>query len=227
MRLVELGLLYGLIGLGCAVATFVRSPSDRPGRVTDAVLVAGLWPVYGPFLLLQGRVGFVPLPGDSEEAFLAALRRARGTPLSVLLPDETQARALAARLRVAAGKVTEIDALLRSPEFSEREALERQRELEGKGASECALSTSALRVQNIRRLKALRDRFARELDEVGELLIQLRTQADLVRIAGGPDPGSRDLVDEIISRVEGLDRMIDDGAPSCPAPPSPPGGGVG
>jgi len=212
MKLLELGVLYALIGVGCAVATFVRSPADRAARVTDAVLVAGLWPVYGPFLMLQGRVGFLgPAPTDSEEAFLAALRRARGTPLAVLLPDETQARALAARLRVAAGKVAEIEALLQTPEFSERDALQRQRELNDRGASECAQSTAGLRLQNIRRMRALRDRFARELDEVGELLAQLRTQADLVRIAGGPDPGSRDLVDEIVSRVEGLDRMIDDG----------------
>lgn len=212
MKLLELGVLYALIGVGCAVATLVRSPTDRRvARVTDAVLVAGLWPLYGPFLLLQGSAGTARLtPTDNEEAFLAALRRARGTTLSVLLPDDAQARALAARLRVAAGKVAEIDALLQTPEFSERDALQRQRDLTSKGASECAQSTAGMRLQNIRRMRALRDRFARELEEVGELLMQLRTQADLVRIAGGPDPGSRDLIDEIVSRVEGLDRMMDD-----------------
>ena len=211
MKLVELGLLYALIGVGCAVAVIARPAADRARRVTDAVLVAGLWPLYGPFLVLQGRAGVVEFaPTESEEAFLAALRRARGTPLAVLLPDENQVLALASRLRVASGKVAEIDALLLRPEYCERDALQRRSELQGRNASECAQSSASLRLQNIRRMRALRDRFARELDDVGELLVQLRTQADLVRIAGVADPGSRDLVDEIVSRVEGLDRMIDD-----------------
>jgi hypothetical protein len=56
----------------------------------------------------------------------------------------------------------------------------------------------------------MRDRFARELDEVGELLDQLITQAELVRLAGSADASAAELVREIVSRVEGLDQMLDD-----------------
>lgn len=208
MRLLELGVLYGLIGAGCALVLLVRR-SEVGGSVTDAALLAGFWPIYGPFLLAKMQ-GTDEGPEGSEVAFLAALRRARSTPLAVLLPDQRSVRALARRLRVAAAKVQEIDAILARPEFQERGALQRQRELESRGASDCALSTASIRIQNIRRLRALRDRFARELDEVQELLSQLRTQVEVVRLAGVADDETRDLVQELVSRVEGLDRMLHD-----------------
>lgn len=208
MRLLELGILYGLIGLGCAVVLWVRR-ADTGGGVVDALLLAGFWPIYGPFLLARLH-GDDDDPKGSEVAFVAALRRARGTPLAALLPDERTVRALGRRLRVAAGKVKEIDEILAQPEFQERDAIARQRELEKRGASEYATSTASIRIQNIRRLRGLRNRFARELDEVEELLSQLRTQAEVVRLAGAPDAGMRDLIQELVSRVEGLDRMLDD-----------------
>jgi hypothetical protein len=111
---------------------------------------------------------------------------------------------------VASQKVAEIDMLLQQPDFSESAAIARQVDLKERSASECAISTAAMRISNIRRLRSMRNRFARELDEVRELLAQLRTQADVVRLAGSPVDETRDLVQEIISRVEGLDKMIDD-----------------
>jgi len=215
MKLLDLGILYGLIGVGCAVVLLLRR-NEIGGSWLDAALLAGFWPVYGPFLLAKIQ-GTDEGPEGSEVAFLTALRRARGTPLAALLPDQQTVLALARRLRVAAGKVQEIDAILARPEFRERQALVRQRELRDRGASECALSTASIRIQNIRRLRALRDRFARELDEVEELLSQLRTQAEVVRLAGVPDDETRDLVQELVSRVEGLDRMLDDDPYVTPA----------
>jgi hypothetical protein len=208
MKLIELGVLYGLVGLGCSVAVMVCKPGGQR-QVIDVVLMAGLWPVYGPFLIASAR-GADDAHTAGEVAFLVALRRARGTPLAVLLPDQAAARTLARRLRVADGKVREIDGLLRRPEYDEQDALARSNELRERGATDWALSAAGMRMQNIRRLRALRDRFSRELDELGELLVQLRTQADVVRLAGAPDAEARDLVIEIISRVEGLDRMMDD-----------------
>ncbi len=213
MKLMDLGLLYGLLGIGSACVLLWRR-SDVGGTWLDAVLVAGFWPVYGPFLLakLQGSDDGAE---DSEVAFLAALRRARGTPLAALLPDPQTASALARRLRVASGKVHEIDAILTRPEFQAKEAIDRHRDLVDRSASECAISTAAIRIQNIRRLQALRDRFSRELDEVEELLSQLRTQAEVVRLAGVAGDETRDLVQELVSRVEGLDRMLDDDPHLC------------
>jgi hypothetical protein len=188
MRLVELAALYLLIGVGSGAAAALR-PTDPAKRWLDATLMVAFWPLCAPFLLLRA-----PEPGGatrSEIAFLLALRRAAGTPLATLLPDETTARALGRRLRVAAGKLREIEELLRRPEFDDS-------------------SATGVRLQNIQRLKRLRDRFARELVELEELLAQLTTQAEVVRLAGAPDSETRDLVNEILSRVEGLDAVLDE-----------------
>ncbi len=206
MKLPELLLLYFLVGAGCAAAVLTRRADA--GRAVDAVLLAGFWPLYGPFLLL-GNTGEAPAAPTGEMEFLGALKRASQTPLGKLLPDEAGARALAGRVRVAAGKVDEIDLLLAKREFSEEAALTRVRELEAKGASPRAIATAANRARNVTRLKGLRDRYARELDEVRELLAQLVTQAEVVRLAGEADAEARELVRELVCRVEGLDEMFD------------------
>lgn len=205
MSVTVLAVMYGLVGTACAVAraSFRMQPT---GRLSDAALLLLCWPLFGPFLLLR-------LHGDTAErevAFLVALRRAENTPLGAILPDASTARQLAARLRVAAGKVDEIDAILRRPEFDEDDALARLGALRARSASETATSTAALRVQNIRRLRSLRNRFANELDEISELLMQLSTQAEVVRLAGSADASSAELVRELLLRVEGLDAVLDD-----------------
>lgn len=207
MTLSALSAIYAVAGIGCALARLAWRTQPR-GRFTDAAILLLVWPLYGPFLLMRLGDG----PADSEVAFLVALRRAGDTPLGSVLPDANTARALATRLRVAAAKVDEIDQILTRPEFSESDAQKRLHALESRNASECAISTATMRVQNIRRLRALRNRFANELDEIGELLMQLTTQAEVVRLAGAPagaEPWS-ELVRELVSRVEGLDQMLDD-----------------
>jgi hypothetical protein len=215
MRICELGLLYLLFGLGCGVVAIVR-PVTPSSRIADALLLVPLWPLYGPFMLNRAALQQHERWAPGEVTFLAALRKASGTPLASLLPDAQTARELARRLRVAEAKIVEIDDLLLRPEFDERMALQRHQELRDRGASECARSTAGIRIQNIRRLRALRDRFSRELDEVGELVAQLTTQAEVLRLAGGTSVETRTLVQELLSRVEGLDQMLDDG-PVMPA----------
>jgi hypothetical protein len=223
MSLTPLAALYLAVGAGCVVAFWAARgrATARAGRgrtaVADAALLGLLWPLYGPFLLMRsGEDGPVDEPAAREVAFLGALRRARQTPLGAVLPDETSARALAQRLRVAAAKVAEIDALLAQPVFDEDDVRRRLDELTARAASDWALATTRMRLQNIHRLRALRHRFASELDEVGELLVQLTTQAEVLRLAGpataAETPGDMaDLVRELVSRVEGLDQMLDDG----------------
>jgi hypothetical protein len=198
--------LYALVGAGSAVFVIVRPPPMVSSRWIDALLLFAFWPFYGPLLLSGARSA-----GTScEVGFLAALRRATGTPLSAFLPDAKTALALARRLRVASDKVVEIDELLRRPEFDEELAWRRKRELEAQNASGSAVATAGFRIQNIQHLRRLRDGFARELVEVEELLAQLATQAEVVRLAGVADTESRDLVREILARVEGLDTLLEE-----------------
>ena len=204
MKVGEFLLLYAMLGAGAALVVSVRG-AHHPA---DAALLFVLWPLYGPFLVLQATPAH-PAASHGETAFLSALRGAAGTPLANLLPDEPTARALARRLRAAAARVAEIDALLARPDFSEDAVKRRQDVLRAKPGSERALATSDHRLQNIARLRALRNRFASELDEVEELLAQLTTQAEVVRLAGDLDASSAQLVRELVLRVEGLDEFLD------------------
>jgi hypothetical protein len=201
--------VYAIIGCVAAVLALEHG-GGRMGAVSDAILLLLFWPLYGPFFLMQSQRRDTE-PTDREAAFLAAIRRAAGTPLGSLLPDWPTARALARRLRVAGRKVHELDQLLARPDFSEHQTAERLHTLEANRASPAALSSASMRLGNIHRLHSLRNRFARELDEVGELVVQLTAQAELLRIERGQDPAGNELVVELLSRVEGLDQILDDG----------------
>jgi hypothetical protein len=171
----ELATTYAAIGAVIAViALLVRCAS------VDALLLLGLWPIYGPFLLLGGVVA----ADDRERELLEALRRAAATPLGAVLPDEATARALARRRRDAAARVLEIDAFLARP------------------------GTAALRAETVERTRRLRDRTRVELDEIDALIAQLVAQAELVRLSGAADPAAADLVRELVARVEGLDGLL-------------------
>lgn len=204
MRLSELALLYVLVGGGCAI-TFLAVRGRSGPAFLDAVILVPLWPLYGPFLLVQA----VPAGAEASASaeLLRSLAKARGTPMAAFLPDEAAGRALANRVRTAGARIAEIDALLAQPEFSEDDALARAEQFREKDARVAAAALE--RARNIRRLRALRDRFARELDQVAELLQQLRIQAEVVRLAGTSDHGVRELVQELLARVEGLDEVME------------------
>ena len=102
--------------------------------------------------------------------------------------------------------------MLARPTFDLDAALARRDEMAREPASAAAgaLASAALRVQNIERLRELRARFVSEVDEINELLSQLVIQVELVRFAGAADDGTRDLLRELLVRVEGLGQMLDD-----------------
>ena len=201
--------IYAIIGCVAAVLALGHG-SGRMGAISDALLLLFFWPLYGPFFLMQSQHTDAA-PANREAAFLAALRRAAGTPLGGLLPEWSSAKALARRLRVAGRKVGELDQLLAQPDFSETAATARLAALQASHASAAALTSATMRLGNIRRLHALRGRFARELDEVGELIAQLTAQAMLLRIERALDPSANELVAELLARVEGLDQILGDG----------------
>lgn len=212
MRGVEMVLLYLLVGLGCGVAAALRTEA-RPWL--EALLLVPFWPLLGPFALgrqaATGPSAAASPEGPVAAGFLGATGRAAGTPLEALLPDAAEARALVRRLELGAAKVAECDRLLALPEFLEAAARERHRELLARGehtAAEAALRRAA----HLGRLKALRDRWASELEAVGELIAQLRVQTEVARLAGAGGDATAALVDELVSRVEGLDAVLEEEA---------------
>jgi hypothetical protein len=186
----------GYLALGAAVALGLIK------RLTalDAVLVTLLWPLYGPLVLLGRDRG--------EDELLGALRRAAASPLAVMLPDQATARALAHRLRVATGRLVELDLVLARPDFDPGKAEVRAAELAA-GGQHAAATTAKLRVRTLGQLAALRQRYRAELEEVRELIAQLVAQAELLRLDPEALPGSAELVRELIARVEGLGELFD------------------
>lgn len=205
--------LYVLIGVGCAIALVARQGRAATPLVDMALLLA-FWPLFGPFVLARpGQHHGGPSPtgthtqGEGLEELLMALRRAGGAPLASLLPDLDTGRRLQSRLEIAARHVSEIDRLLGMEQYSEDAALARQADLQAAGDTRSAEMVDG-RLQIIGRLRRLRDHFDQEINQISELLTQLQLQAELVRIAGTASDDTRDLVLELVTRIQGLEELM-------------------
>ncbi len=179
--------VLGLGYLGAGVVAAVALAAARGVSVRDGLLVVVLWPLYAPMLLAGG--------GDRREADL----------LARALPDPETARDLTRRLRDARGRLAELDGVLARPDFDPAVAEARAGELAARGAT-AAAAAAQLRVKTLAQLEQLRARYRSELEEVGELIGQLVTQAELVRL--GNAVSSSELVTELIARVEGLGELL-------------------
>ena len=121
-------------------------------------------------------------------------------------------RRLSAKLAEVSTRIEELDDVLARPAFDLPAARARHAELAGEpsAASAETLASAAMRVQNIERLRDLRARFVAEVEEINELLSQLVIQVEVVRFVGATEDGTRDLLRELLARVEGLGQMLDD-----------------
>lgn len=198
MTLGVIGLGYLALGVLAAIALAVGRNLPRP---VDAVLVVVMWPLWVPLSLARE-------PRDAhEQELLGALARAQASPLASVLPDPESARVLASRLREASLRLTELDEVLARPDFDPTAATLRAKELEARGATTAA-ATAGLRVRTLGHLRTLRERYRSELEEVHELIAQLVTQAELVRLQPAAAQSSSELVRELVSRVEGLSELF-------------------
>lgn len=198
MTLGLLGLGYAAIGailaIGCAAL--------RRAGAGDVLLLVIVWPIALP-LMLSGRAD---APESSE--LEAALARASASPLASVLPDAETGRVLQSRVREAVQRLEELDAVLARPDFDTASAERRASELAARGAV-AAATTAQLRVRTLGQLRALRERYRAELEEVRELIAQLVTQAELVRLQPATAQASSELVRELVTRVEGLEDLFE------------------
>jgi hypothetical protein len=206
--------LYGMVGVACCVAA--RNAAGRSRSWGDAAFAFTLWPLWLP-LWLGAQKPAPALPGAAEAhpataSLLTALARVQGSPLAPLLPDQAAVRGLAAKLADVSVRIEELDDVLSRPTFDLDAALARREEMARDPTSTPpgALASATLRVQNIERLRELRSRFVSEVDEINELLSQLVIQVEVVRFVGPTEDGTRDLLRELLARVEGLGQMLDD-----------------
>jgi hypothetical protein len=194
MTLDVIALGYAAIGVVVAIAAAVAGRRPSAG---DVLLLTAVWPLAGPMILF----------GDRERAddheLVSALARAKASPLASILPDAETARVLQARLREASARLADLDDVLARPDFDPAAAQRRASELTARGAA-AAAATAQLRVRTLGQLRELRERYRSELDEVRELIAQLVTQAELVRLQPSIAQASSELVRELVTRVEGL-----------------------
>jgi hypothetical protein len=194
MMLGTLGL--GYVGIGIVVALVVTIIRGRPSA-GDTLLLVGMWPLWGP-------LAFVRADRDHrEQELLGAIARAQTSPLASMLPDPDTARVLGSRLREASQRLVDLDAVLARPAFDPAVVEQRAKDLAARGAL-AASATAELRVRTLGQLRTLRERYRTELDEVHELIAQLVTQAELVRLQPAIAHTSGELVQELVARVEGL-----------------------
>lgn len=206
MTLGAIGIGYLAIGAAIAVAAVV---ARRVSSAGDAILLVGMWPVWAPLSFARPAGAGDPalIEDPRERELISALARAQESPMASVLPDEVNARVLAARLREAGVRLAELDAVLARPDFDPRAAEQRAAELTARGATSAA-ATVQLRVRTLGQLRALRERYRLELDEVHELIAQLVTQAELVRLQPQSAPASGELVRELVSQIERLDDLF-------------------
>ncbi len=221
MSLRDLLILYAVLGVACAVAIYRSSTESRPRAAVAAALALPLWPLWAPIALTSSRSRpaawasaadprsrSAPSPVSEAAAHVeAALREGveacAGTSLESLLPRDAAAR-IAAEVKRAAARHAELTAVLGREGFDRHAAERRVAELEKSRASARSIATARLHLENVKRLAALRDRDARALEELADLVQALRTQLTLARFAGSSVEGVGGIVSEVWARVEGL-----------------------
>ena len=206
MSLLDLGVLYLIVGVGCAVVVYRRT-----GRGASAALALPLWPIWAPIALIDDappRSAGSDRVARIEEQLGQAVAAARGSAWSVLLPDDA-VRRLRAEIALVVRRIAELDEVLAQPGFDLSGAERRVSELSGRGTSRRALETAVLHRNNVARIQAMRDRSERALEELGELVGALRSQLVLARYAGSSPEGVGGIVTELWARVEGLADVMD------------------
>jgi hypothetical protein len=223
MSLADLAIVYLVLGACCGVAIYRASPEPRARAAASAAVAVPLWPLWAPIALTARRGAPARHAQGGEAARIeAALRECvdacAAGPLESLLPRDAAER-IGAGVRRAADRHAELGVLLARPDFDLAAAARRVAELERAGASARAVATARLHQDNVRRLHALRDRDARAMGELADLVQALRTQLTLARFgalgadldggaagppatASGQDIGG--IVAEVWARVEGL-----------------------
>jgi hypothetical protein len=217
MSLRDLLILYGVVGLACAIAVLRRAPTRGLAAMASAAVTIPLWPLWAPFAL------GAPRPGPSrtstrererDSAAALAVRRidraleeavgaVAGTPMSDVFSQKVASRISAEVLRVGA-RLEELGALAVQTGFDAEVSARRLRDLEAKGASERAVGTARLQHESILRLEQLRAADTQALDELADLLEALRAQLLLARYAGSSAEGAGAIVGEVWARLEGL-----------------------
>ena len=221
MSLRDLLLLYGVVGLGCAVAVLRRSPAPGGRGLGSAVATFFVWPLWAPFAL-GSPPPRRPAPGADggvvrriERALAEAVDSVAGTPMSEVFPARAATR-IGEQVKKVAAHLEELTGLTARSGFDARASADHLRELENQGASIRTLATARLQHDGLGRLQQLRAADAQALEELADLLEALRAQLLLARYSGSSADSAGAIVSEVWARLEGLGVAFDIGLSTGP-----------
>jgi hypothetical protein len=189
MTLLDLAIFYLLLGVGACLLV-ARRGRKAPA---DLALTLVLWPLIAPVALSVDE-GRRPAPrGDPDfEALLEALRQVQGTRAAPMLPSPEQLEPLRLRLDELAARLEELREVLTQGEFTSLEDPEVR--------------------ESRARLVALRDEAQEERQALRTLCRRLRAQILVLRFSGASAGDVRELVAELLGRVEGARAALDPSA---------------
>jgi hypothetical protein len=211
----DLLVLYGVVGLACAIAVVRGSPAGGARALGSALATIFVWPLWAPFAL-GGATSRSPHRGTAPTAALSRIQRAldeavsavAGTPMSEAFSPKVAARIGAEVARVAA-RLDELSTLTARSGFDADASARRLRELEASGAPERTVVAARLQHESLTRLAQLRGADAQALEDLAGLLEALRTQLLLARYSGSPAEGAGAIVAEVWARLEGIGVAFD------------------
>lgn len=216
MGVLETSIIYGLIGLVVATALVLRTgDAGAASRVALFALGTCFWPLYAPSLLGSDRKagpGSGPAPDaaalgqrmqEAQARLLEALEQVEGVAQAVA-PEVARVRLVTGQVAAMERRVREIDQLLATEEFdldAARAALQRIA-ARGIPESDPRHQSVGVRVRNIERLSAIRDRTLEDLEKIALKLEEMSSRLKLLRFAGRPDAEVVQLFKEVADSVE-------------------------
>jgi len=217
MGIVETGIVYGIIGVVVAAAMALREPGGAlTGRLLAGASRILFWPLFAPVLLAAAAQAGTP-PSDSTPVPDPRLQAA-GTELvraltnldqltgGVLRSEIERARGLMDSLAASGRRLSEMDALTRTPELDagRAEALLADLERRGTPPDDPRVKSVAARLRNIRQLREMRDRGRDQLERALLKMEEMSSQLRLLQFTSNADGELGDLIHEIAASVEGI-----------------------
>lgn len=218
MRLLDLVVLYGAAGVGCAAALYRRAKVRDRSALLNAATAVLLWPIWAPIAWTSGQdrraAGGDPSGrlGKIRAALDEAREGARATPLESLFSGAL-AESIWDEARRVAERNAELIELLRRKEFDPAEAARRLEALEHQPVSPRVVASARHHAENVRRLTVLAERDARALVEIEALVSALRTELLMVRLSGSSSGALDDIVGDLWAQIEGLRQATEHGNP--------------
>ena len=204
MHLLDLAIIYAMLGVITTLYLRWRQPPGCPRRHGELLMTALFWP-----FVIAMTIGAQSSPPDSahadpaERALNEAFDAVKDSPLERLLPESAVTR-LRQEIQRSRFRLEELAHVVQSQGLTVERAKQHVVELENDGASDRSLGSARLQLDNAMRLAELRKRDTQTLDELTELLSVLRSQLVLARYAGSAPAGIADVVTEVWARVEVL-----------------------